>query len=97
MNFTPVFGLHAKSMVIDDSITVVGTFNFDPRSANLNTECVTVIHSEAIAKGVLKGMEEELKPENCWETTVNYNPDAEADFKKNLKLKPMRVVPKGIL
>ena len=46
IDFTPVFGLHAKSMVIDGYTTVIGTFNLDPRSANLNTECVTIIHSK---------------------------------------------------
>ncbi|MEO8149603.1 MAG: phospholipase D family protein [Bacteroidia bacterium] len=97
MNFTPTFGLHAKSMVIDGNITVIGTFNLDPRSANLNTECVTIIHSASISAGVLKEIEEELKPENCWETTLNYNPDKEAGFKKNLKLMPMKIIPKGIL
>ncbi len=97
INYTPVFGLHAKSMVIDGTITVIGTFNLDPRSANLNTECVTVIYSENITKEVLKGMEEELKPENCWETTVRFNPDSKAGLKKNLKLMPMKIIPKGIL
>lgn len=97
INFTPVFGLHAKTMVIDGHITVIGTFNLDPRSANLNTECVTIIHSEKIAAFVLKHIEEELRPENCWETTVSFNPDVEAGIKKNLKLAPMKVIPKGIL
>jgi len=97
INYTPVFGLHAKSMVIDGTITVIGTFNLDPRSANLNTECVTVIYSSTITKEVLAGMEEELKPENCWETTVRFNPDSEASLKKNLKLMPMKIIPKGIL
>ncbi len=97
INYTPTFGLHAKSMVIDGHITVIGTFNLDPRSANLNTECVTIIYSEKIAHEVLKEIEEELKPENCWETTLEYNPDAEAGLKKNLKLMPMKVIPKGIL
>lgn len=97
INYTPVFGLHAKSMVIDGKITVIGTFNLDPRSANLNTECVTIIYSEKIAQEVLKGIEEELKPENCWETTLNFNPDSEAGLKKNLKLRPMKLIPKGIL
>ena len=97
MNYTPTFGLHAKSMVIDGEITLVGTFNLDPRSANLNTECVTVIYSESISKGVLDGMEEELKPENCWETTIKYNPDSEAGFKKQLKTIPMKLIPKNIL
>lgn len=97
INYTPVFGLHAKSMVIDGTITVIGTFNLDPRSANLNTECVTVIYSSTITKEVLTGMEEELKPENCWETTVRFNPDSKASLKKNIKLMPMKIIPKGIL
>ena len=31
LDFTPIFGLHAKSMVIDGKVTVIGTFNLDPR------------------------------------------------------------------
>lgn len=64
LDHIPIFGLHAKSMVVDGEITVIGTFNLDPRSANLNTECVTIIHSQKVAQGVLRGMEEEFKPEN---------------------------------
>jgi putative cardiolipin synthase len=97
MNYTPVFGLHAKSMVIDGKITVIGTFNMDPRSANFNTECVTIIYSESITKNVLAGMEEELKPENAWETTTAFNPDSEAIFKKRAKMVPLKMIPKGIL
>ena len=97
MNHTPVFGLHAKSMVIDGKITVIGTFNLDPRSANLNTECVTIIHSKEITQDVQQKIEEELKPENAWHTTLNYNPDAQSSLKKNLKVKMMKLIPKGIL
>lgn len=97
LNYQPVFGLHAKSMVIDGHITVVGTFNLDPRSANLNSECVTVIRSAKVAEGVLKGMEEEFKPENSWETTTSFNPDKEAGKMKRLNTFSRRVVPKGIL
>lgn len=97
MNHTPIFGLHAKSMVIDGKITVIGTFNIDPRSANLNTECVTVIHSEKIAKEVQQEMLLEIKPENAWETTLTFNPDAKSSLKKNIKAKAMKIVPKGIL
>jgi putative cardiolipin synthase len=97
MNHTPVFGLHAKSMVIDGKITIIGTFNLDPRSANLNTECITIIHSKQITSEVQKAMEEELKPENAWETTLTFNPDAKASLKKNMKVKMMKVIPKGIL
>jgi phosphatidylserine/phosphatidylglycerophosphate/cardiolipin synthase-like enzyme len=97
LHHTPIFGLHAKSMVIDGKITVIGTFNLDPRSANLNTECITVIHSESITKDVELEMLEEIKPENAWETTLLFNPDTKASFKKNLKTKVMKVIPKGIL
>jgi phosphatidylserine/phosphatidylglycerophosphate/cardiolipin synthase-like enzyme len=93
----PVFGLHAKSMVIDDSITVIGTFNMDPRSANLNTECITVIYSSEINKQVRKVMEEEMQPENAWETTFDFNPDKEAGLKKRMKAAPMKAIPKDIL
>ena len=97
ISYTPIFGLHAKSMVIDGNISVIGTFNFDPRSANLNTECVTVIYSSRTASGVLKGMEEEFKPENSWETTLTFNPDAEAGKMKQVKVWTRKVVPKEIL
>lgn len=97
INFVPVFGLHAKSMVVDEKITVIGTFNLDPRSANLNTECFAMIHSRKIARGVLEGMEEEFKPGNSWETTSDSNPDAQAGAVKRLKVKTRNVVPKRIL
>jgi putative cardiolipin synthase len=97
IDFTPVFGLHAKSMVVDGKITVIGTFNLDPRSANLNTECIAVIHSKKISDGVLKGMEEEFKSENSWETTLQFNPDSEAGLKKRAKTFTRRAVPKSIL
>lgn len=97
IDYAPVFGHHAKSMVIDGRITVIGTFNLDPRSAYLNTECVTVIYSEKVAAGVLKGMEVEFAPENSWETTATSNPDAEAGAQKRMKVLTRRVVPKEIL
>lgn len=97
LNYTPVFGLHAKSMVIDGSTTVIGTFNLDPRSANLNTECITVIRNEKVTEGVLKGMEEEFKPENSWETTLTFNPDDKANKTRQLKAWTKKVVPREIL
>lgn len=97
MNFTPIFGLHAKTMVIDNHITVIGTFNLDPRSANLNTECLIIAYSDQITKGVMKGIEEEFLPENAWHTTKDWNPDGEVDIKKRLRTMIRKVVPKGIL
>jgi len=93
----PIFGLHAKSMVIDDEITVIGTFNLDPRSANLNTESITVIPSKKISMVVKAGMLEEMQPENAWQTTLEWNPDGEESILKQLGVKLRRIVPKNIL
>jgi phosphatidylserine/phosphatidylglycerophosphate/cardiolipin synthase-like enzyme len=97
LDHSPIFGLHAKSMVIDGHITVIGTFNLDPRSANLNTECITVLYSDRIAASVLAGMEVEFRPENAWEATLSTNPDARAGVLKRFKAWTRRVVPKSIL
>jgi len=97
LDHKPIFGLHAKSMVIDNKITVIGTFNLDPRSANLNTECVVIVRSDKISRGVLKGMEEEFKPANSWETTLEYNPDSEVNNFKRLKTWTRKIIPKEIL
>ena len=44
--------LHAKTFAIDGSRVFVGSFNFDPRSAKLNTELGFVIESPALAQGI---------------------------------------------
>jgi len=97
LNYKPIFGLHAKSMVVDGKITVIGTFNLDPRSANLNTECIAIIPSEKITTGVLLGMEKEFKPENSWEITLDFNPDAEVGKIKRIKTWTRKILPKNIL
>jgi phosphatidylserine/phosphatidylglycerophosphate/cardiolipin synthase-like enzyme len=97
MNFTPIFGLHAKSMVVDGQLAVVGTFNLDPRSANLNTECFAVINSKTLATGVSENMETDFLPENSWRTTDKFNPDKEVNLSKRIKVMSRRVVPKEIL
>ncbi len=97
INYKPIFGLHAKSIVIDKKIAVIGTFNLDPRSANLNTECIAVIHDLKIAKNLFNAMEEDMKPENAWRTTITYNPDSEAGWSKRTKVWFRGVIPKSIL
>ncbi len=44
--------LHAKTFVVDGTRLFVGSFNFDPRSANLNTELGFVIESPLLARGL---------------------------------------------
>ena len=97
LDYKPIFGHHAKSMVIDKEITVVGTFNLDPRSANLNTECIVIVKSAKVSEGVLIGMEEEFLPENAWETTLDFNPDKEVGNMKRIKTWTRKILPKSIL
>lgn len=41
--------LHAKSFAVDGTKIFIGSFNFDPRSARLNTEMGFVVESDALA------------------------------------------------
>ncbi len=97
IDYKPTFGLHAKSMIVDGKITVIGTFNLDPRSANLNTECISVVYSTPIAQQVLKGINTEFLPENSWHTTLDFNPDSEVAALKRVKTWTRKVLPKDIL
>lgn len=60
------FGLHAKSLVIDDRVGVIGTNNFDPRADNYNTEAVVVIEDPAFAQLLAASIERDMLPENAW-------------------------------
>jgi cardiolipin synthase C len=82
----PVFAIHAKSMVIDDELLFIGTFNLDPRSANLNTEVGVLIESEKLAGQLTSSIEKDIRPENSWQTTSDSNPDKEVSFGKRMKL-----------
>jgi len=44
--------LHAKTFAVDGAKAFVGSFNFDPRSARLNTEMGLVIDSPDLARGL---------------------------------------------
>ena len=93
----PIFGLHAKTMVVDGETVVIGTFNLDPRSANLNTECITIIPSPRVASSVLIGMEIEFQPENSWQVTQTSNPDGSVRRSKRLNTWTRKILPKSIL
>jgi len=48
----PIFAIHAKTLVIDGKQLYIGTFNLDPRSANLNTEVGVIIDNPELATTV---------------------------------------------
>ncbi len=59
--------LHAKTFVLDDEHVFIGSFNFDPRSALLNTEMGLVIHSREIARQVTAIVEDAMRPERSYQ------------------------------
>lgn len=60
------FGLHAKSLVIDERIGVIGTHNFDPRGENYNTESALAIEDPTFAKALAASIERDASPANAW-------------------------------
>jgi phosphatidylserine/phosphatidylglycerophosphate/cardiolipin synthase-like enzyme len=59
-------GLHAKSMVVDERVAVIGTHNFDPRGDRYNTESAVVIDDLAFARALAASIRRDNAPENAW-------------------------------
>ncbi len=94
----PIFAIHSKSMVVDGKIAMIGTFNLDPRSANLNTECITVIYDETVAMRLQRVMEIDRAPENAWRTTLDWNPDKHASRRDRFHIWWQKfLIPKSVL
>ena len=82
---TPIFAVHAKTMVIDGESLFIGTFNLDPRSANLNTEIGVRIESPLLARQVEARIEQDMRPQNSWDSLTD-NPDDQASLGKHVQL-----------
>ena len=66
-------GLHTKALVFDRESVFIGSFNLDPRSANINTEAGLYVESTELAKQVLEYMDEGIKPENSYQVKMDAN------------------------
>ncbi|MGN6788707.1 MAG: phospholipase D-like domain-containing protein [Rhodanobacteraceae bacterium] len=62
----PRISLHAKSLVVDSRIAMVGSHNFDPRSADYNTEGGVIIDDPTFAKQVRDTILRDAAPQNAW-------------------------------
>lgn len=52
------WGMHAKSAVVDEKTVMIGTFNMDPRSRNINSEMAVICRDNpALAADVLRSMQ----------------------------------------
>lgn len=59
-------GMHAKSIVIDRRVTLIGSHNFDPRSDDLNTENGLIVWDAAFARAVEADIALDLAPQDAW-------------------------------
>ena len=59
-------GLHAKSLVVDERVGVVGTHNFDPRGDRYNTESAVVVYDPAFAALLGDSIRRDIEPANSW-------------------------------
>jgi phosphatidylserine/phosphatidylglycerophosphate/cardiolipin synthase-like enzyme len=60
------FGLHAKSIVVDDDFAMVGSHNFDPRSDHYNTEAGVIVYDARFASALRESILRDTQPENAW-------------------------------
>ena len=76
--------LHSKAYIIDERISVVGSYNLDPRSTYLSTESVLVIDSKEFAE-VLS---------NYYETKLESSLKADGLFSyENNLIEPLSISP----
>ena len=63
-------GLHTKAFMVDRRHLFIGSFNFDPRSAYINTEMGIVIESKELCELVARRVDEGL-PTTTWRVVLN--------------------------
>ena len=71
----PRAGLHSKVYVIDQKYTVIGSFNLDPRSVELNTEMAVIIDSPEIAARMKRLFERSTAPETSYRLALTPDDD----------------------
>jgi putative cardiolipin synthase len=64
-------GLHTKAFVVDRRLSMIGSYNMDPRSRIWNSEIALLIDSEEFAETVLAIMETDLDPTNSYQVTLD--------------------------
>lgn len=87
----PVFAIHAKTLVVDGETLYVGTFNLDPRSANLNTEVGILVRNRQLAGQVEQNILRDMHPSNSWNATDK--PDRFAPAAKRRKMGVWKMLP----
>ena len=64
-------GLHSKAMVVDRERVYIGSMNFDPRSAVINTEMGVIVESPGLAEALAQLIERDMLPTNSWRVEID--------------------------
>jgi putative cardiolipin synthase len=67
--------LHAKVVVFDRKDVFIGSFNLDPRSADINTEAGLYVESPELTAQVVAWMDEGVLPENSYRVLLDEDGD----------------------
>jgi putative cardiolipin synthase len=99
------YGLHAKSVVYDNKIAVIGSFNFNLRSTYLNTESLLIIENQAIAESLTQDIEQAMNEENSWRLNLFegdihwysgkevWEKEPETEFSERIKSRLLQLLP----
>ena len=73
----PRSGLHSKSFVVDGSVAMIGSHNFDPRSEGFNTENGLIVWDETFAQKLEQLIRRDIEPQNSWIVALKPNREQE--------------------
>lgn len=85
---TTAYGLHAKSVVFDRRVAVIGSFNFNLRSTYLNTESLLVIENQHVAENLADDMEQAMNDDNSWRLNLHEGKVRWYSGKKTWEIEP---------
>ena len=106
---SPRATLHTKAWIIDRERLFLGSFNFDPRSAHINTEMGIILDAPEMVSE-LSGLVDAVLPANTYEVTLDergnlrwttwngdeevaYNKEPETTWWKRFRVGFMRILP----
>lgn len=71
--------LHSKVAVCDRMVTFVGSFNFDPRSREVNTEIGLLVYSTELAEQLVEFLDSGIEPSNSYRLALERGTTARHD------------------
>jgi putative cardiolipin synthase len=63
--------LHTKGLSVDEETLVVGSYNLDARSTELNTEQVVMVGSPVLAKQFMGIFDQQVSGDRSWKVTLS--------------------------